>query len=359
MMRGGSIHARGRKNLDIKAYETPYKYGKPVLSGSGRPHAFDEKGVDIPFVFMHQGRYYMMYTGYDGIGYQTALAVSNDLVSWTFYSMVLERGKGSHGWDDVSAAATWIIKDSDNLYDTPVLKKIEGKYWLVYHAYPGKGYEEGAAAIGMAWCDREDLKEWHRLENPVFKCSDGRAWEAGGLYKACIIRDQGLWYMFYNAKDTQPRWIEQTGAAVSEDLRHWERLGNGPLLCVSPGSWNGRFVSDPYIVKDGTLWLNFYFGYDQGHAQEGLAISEDLIHWEKVKRPLIPHGNAREIDENHAHKASIFYKDGVLYHFYCATRPNRENDPTSLYGELRTITVAASRPWEEILTDQSETKGEQ
>ena len=27
---------------------TPYKLGKPVLTGSGRPGTFDEKAVDVP-----------------------------------------------------------------------------------------------------------------------------------------------------------------------------------------------------------------------------------------------------------------------------------------------------------------------
>ena len=48
--------------MNIQKYCTPYKYGQAVLSGSGHKGAFDEKGVDIPFVFSHGGRYYMMYT---------------------------------------------------------------------------------------------------------------------------------------------------------------------------------------------------------------------------------------------------------------------------------------------------------
>ena len=40
----------------------------------------------------------------------------------------------------------------------------------------------------------------------------GADWEAGGLYKACIIRNNDIWYMFYNAKDKEEeRWTEQTG----------------------------------------------------------------------------------------------------------------------------------------------------
>ena len=59
---------------------TPYKLGKPVLTGSGREGDFDSRAVDCPNVFSHNGRYYMTYIGFDGEGYQTGLAVSDDLL---------------------------------------------------------------------------------------------------------------------------------------------------------------------------------------------------------------------------------------------------------------------------------------
>lgn len=331
--------------MNVEKYLTPYKYGDALLAGTGKKGSFDEKGVDIPFVFWHNGKYHMLYTGFDGIGYQSALCVSDDLIHWKFKCMVLARGESKNEWDNHSIAATWIIKESDRLEELPKLRKINGKYWMTYHAYPGKGYEEGAASIGLAWCDDEELQVWHRLDQPILTCENGGEWEQGGLYKACIVRREDCWYMFYNAKNKEKRWIEQTGAAVSKDLLHWERVSTEPLLRITKGNWDGRFVSDPCIVYDEGRWVNFYFGYDNGHAQEGLAFSEDLIHWQKEKNPVLTCGKKGELDENHAHKASVLYKDGVLYHFYCATRPVREGDSTSLYGEWRTITAAASSPW--------------
>lgn len=332
----------------IQKYLTPYKYDKPVLVGSGKEGAFDEKSVDVPFVFEHKGRFYMMYVGYDGKGYQTALAVSDDLLHWEHKGIILGRGaQDSQAWDKIGAAATWIIKESDNLYDTPRLGKIDGKYWLVYHSYPSTGYEAGPAEISMAWTEDEELMDWHRLEKPVFSWADGEDWEKGGLYKACIIQNEDTWYMFYNAKNTEKRWIEQTGMATSKDLKNWVRCDSNPVLEVTPGAWDGRFLSDPYIVKDGELWLNFYFGYENGHAQEGLAISTDLQNWEKVEEPILTYGEEGSLDAGHAHKAGIFYHDGTLYHFYCATRPYQEGDPTMIFKEFRTIAVAADKPWKE------------
>lgn len=341
----------------IQKYLTPFKYSEPVLTGSGREGAFDEKSVDIPFVFWHNGQFYMLYTGFDGIGYQSALAVSDDLLHWKHKGVILKRNLSSDRWDRIGGSATWMIKESDSLWDVPRLKKADGKYWMVYHSYPNTGYEDGPAEIGLAWCTDEELLDWHFFEEPVFSWKDGEEWEAGGLYKACIIQKDSKWFLFYNAKNKGARWIEQTGMAVSEDLKDFVRCRENPVLKVTPGSWDERFVSDPYIVQDGECWVNFYFGLGNvdadgnpypdghGHAQEGLALSEDLIHWEKVREPILTYGGPGSNDSGHAHKASIIYYEGVLYHFYCATRPWKAEDPAKIYEEFRTICIAASKPF--------------
>lgn len=335
----------------IQKYKTPYRCPYPILEASGNEGAFDKVGVDIPFVFRHRDMFYMLYTGFDGVGYQSALAVSDDLLHWKHKGVILKRDRTSGRWDSVGGAATWIIKESDGLYDLPRLKKINGKYWMVYHSYPQQGYENGPAEIGMAWTEDEELLDWNFPSAPCFSWRDGAPWEAGGLYKACIICEKERYYMFYNAKDKQKRWVEQTGMAYSEDLQHWVRCGENPLLRVAPGSWEERFVSDPCLLKDGETWLNFYFGYGKiyedghSHAQEGLALSSDLLHWEKVREPILTYGVPGSIDCGHVHKASVVYHQGVLYHFYCGTRPHYGE----AYWEERSICVAASQPvWERM-----------
>ena len=67
-----------------------------------------------------------------------------------------------------------------------------------------------------------------------------------------------------------------------------------------------------------------------------------------VPDPL-PHGEPGSNDENHAHKASVLFWNGTLYHFYCATRPSRPGDCAEVFHEFRTICAAASRPWNETV----------
>jgi predicted GH43/DUF377 family glycosyl hydrolase len=331
----------------IDRYLTPYKLQRPVLASSGVPGTFDENSVDGPFVFCHNGRFHMTYVGFDGRGYQTALAVSDDLLHWEKKGVILGRGADTAGWDGVGCAASSLLRQGNDLYALPRLKKVDGKYFMIYHAYPGYGYETGPAEMGLAWCEDEDLMRWHRSARPVFSWRDAQPWERGGLYKAWLMEHDGVYYIFYNAKDKDEwGWVEQTGVATSTDLLHWRRYGGNPVLAVTPGAWDSKFCSDPQVLYDSRekRWVMFYYGYDDAHAQDGVAFSDDLLHWQKHPEPILKVGTGDELDAVHAHKPYVLYHDDTLYHFYCACRPAREGDPVvSPGGEFRCITVAASR----------------
>lgn len=337
--------------INVNRYRTDYKSGEEVLAPSGAPGSYDKMAVDCPFVFWHNDRYYMMHVGFDGNGYQTGLAVSNDLLHWKKQTVIFKR-EDRPGWDRGGVAGMWILKQND-MEAVPSLKKVNGKYWMIYHSYPEKGYEAGPAKIGLAYTEDETLTEWVRLEQPVLSWEDGNEWEKGGLYKGCLVEHEGRYYMFYNAKDSD-RWIwhEQIGVAVSDDMIAWKRVFDSPVIANSAGSWDSYFCADPYVVKDKDKWVMFYYGYDGKNAREGIAFSEDLIHWEKSDKPVLDHGAAGQIDSTHAHKPCVISKDGCLYHFYCAVRPSQNGDraanidPTSEdmeSSEYRCISVAVNK----------------
>ncbi|MFD0674054.1 hypothetical protein [Cohnella sp. GCM10027633] len=330
---------------------TPFKRDVPALQGSGEAGSYDAWAVDCPFVFRHNGKFYMMHVGFDGLGYRTALATSDDLLEWRPEGVILDRGEDRSRWDHVGAAGSWIVLESNDLYETPRLKKIDGKYWMVYHSYPEFGYETGGAKMGLAWCEDEDLMTWYRLDDPILTYENGGDWERAGLYKCCVIEAEGRYWMFYNAKD-RPEWpwTEETGLAVSDDLVHWTRHADNPVLPTEAGTFYSQYLSDPCIRfdREAGAWLNFGFGFDGERAQGALAVSRDLLAWEVLSEPSVPHGGAGELDERHAHKSSVLYWNGTLYHYYCACRPGRPGDRTNIpddagAGEFRCIALATSK----------------
>jgi len=321
---------------------TPYKYPKIVLSPSFKQREYDSHAVDGPFVFEYEGCFYMTHIGWDSIGYRTGLASSNDLIHWKKEGIIIDRGpKGST--TEFNIALTWIVRDN-NLFGNGQLKKINGRFLGTYHSYPNPGYESGPASIGLCWSD--DIRCWE-LEDPLLYSSDGADWEIGGLYKSCLIENNGIFYMFYNAKNkTEWPWIEQIGVVVSKDLKKWTRVKENPVLTVGPpGSFDDIFASDPCVCKSDEIWIMFYFGNSSdGHARDSVAFSKDLIHWEKSNEILVNVGSEGSIDSKYAHKPAVFFRDKKLYHFYCAvSKTNNKKIGDIEHNEIRGITVSTSK----------------
>jgi predicted GH43/DUF377 family glycosyl hydrolase len=348
------------------SYLTPYKYPKLLLGPSGTTGSFDEKSVDDPIVFCVDGRFYMLYIGFDGTGYQTGLASSADLISWKREGLVGPRDANSK-YTKYNLAISSILRDK-NLHGRGEAIRVGGKYLAAWNAYPGAGYEEGAAVIGVAWS--LDLRHWE-LSEPILRPEDGAAWERGGLYRPDLMVEEKhgrkTYYLYYNAK-TEPLpksegggWREQTGVATSEDLKTWTRSPLNPILpngvrgtetypAQNPAKQrtpplqdarDSRFASNPYVVKYGGRYAMFYFGFGYarpGRACEMLAIGSDPFHFEKVDKVLIDTGVPGTIDETFAHKPSVIFHDGALYHFYCAVAGKYPN-------EVRGIAVARSVPF--------------
>ena len=339
------------KFSDVKQIEnllTPYKYGKPILAPSGEKGTFDCYGVDNARIFRHNGKIYMFYIGFDGQGYHTALATSEDMINWKKLGIVFGRDDEST-WEKGGKAISCVFEDKD-LYGNRELKKINGKYWMMYHAYPYEGYEQGPAANGLAWSTDENLLEWHCLKEPVFTHGEKGQWDQGGLYSTWVVCEDDGFKMYYNGKshDGGFPWLEQVGVAYSKDMINWTRYENNPVLSVSPHDWDCFFSCGQHVLYDSKnkRWVMFYCGYDGKHAMDGVAISDDGILWKKYSKSIIPVGKQGEIDETHAHKPCVFWHNGVLYHIYCAVRPTKEDEKEKYGHEFRCLTIAASVPFD-------------
>ena len=347
---------------EVAPFRTPYKYPELILKATGRKGDFDERSIDDPIVFHANGAFYMLYIGWDGIGYQTGLATSTDLLHWKRVALVAPRDSASK-FTKYNIALSSILRNKQ-LRSNGEAIKINGRYLGAWNAYPSAGYEEGAAVIGLAWSD--NLLHWE-LTDPILYPQDGAPWEHGGLYRPDLMLDRGTYYLYYNAKtDTLPKsvgggWHEQTGVATSRDLKTWTRYAGNPVLRngprgsatypasnlihatqpPTPDARDSRFASNPFVVQNGADFAMFYFGFryqQPGRACEMLALGADPYTFVKVPEILIDTGAPGSIDETYAHKPSVITHEGTLYHFYCAVSGKWPN-------ETRGIAVARSRPW--------------
>jgi predicted GH43/DUF377 family glycosyl hydrolase len=299
--------------------KTPYKYGMAVV-----PVDNDNK-LDCPTVFRKDGKWHMTYIIFNGRGYETWLAISDDLLKWKTQGRILSFTDTTH-WDSNQKAGYAGLQDSQ-WGGSYALNKYDGKYWMSYFGGKDTGYEKGLLSISLAYTDKDPATphEWQTLGKPVLMATDKDVswWENHTLYKQTVIADKKKltgypFVMYYNANGdsvNKKRGAERIGMAVSKDMIHWERKYKEPVLNHGAG-----ITGDPYLQKMGDVWVMFYFGAfwkDHPGAFNRFACSYDLVNWtDWTGEDLIK--SSEPYDNMFAHKSCVVKYKGVVYHFYCA-----------------------------------------
>lgn len=316
--------------------KTPYKYGLVMVPTD------NSYKMDCPSVFRKEGKWFMTYLIYDGRGYETWLAESNDLLHWKHLGKVMSFSKDESEWD-VNQKAGYIALQDYTWGGSYKWKKYVNKYWMSYFGGNTTGYEAGVLSIGMAFTKESPTKthEFERLPKPVLtpKDKDASFWDNSTMYKNSVIEDKeritgSKFIMYYNARGDSlnpPKGAERIGMAVSNDMKTWQRYGKKPFL-----NHNRGITGDAFIQRINDTWVMFYFGafwtgWDQG-AFNRFAVSNDLVNWKEWKGDNLIE-SSEPYDDMFAHKSFVVKHDGVVYHFYCAVNK----------AEQRGIAVATSK----------------
>ncbi len=332
LISGTSLIGEDRKATSIdadtvKKWSAPYRnwhyYPDHVVPGKPEIKGFEKVfKTDVPTVFQLKGddKWYMTFIGFDGQGYQSFVAESDDLIHWN--NMRLAMGYGPEkSFDHGGVVLGAFLYEDYDIKGRRTLKKHDGKYWSLYGAYPRQGgYElrpgyEGVATSsnGMSWQRAKD--------EPILSIhqKDCGEWEKSCIYQPWLVEHQGKYFNFYNAAQGG---IEQMGLALSDDMLTWQRYKANPVIPHGPkGSFNEKFCSDGKVFREGDHWVMFFFGVGRGGAHIMTAFSRDLHNWTVDPEPIYRSGgNPSGLDKQYAHKISLVWnaKNETYYMFYNA-----------------------------------------
>lgn len=192
------------------------------------------------------------------------------------------------------------------------------------------------ARIGHA--TSHDLMTW-KYEGIVLGPSEEPCWDDGTTWTGSVVkRPDGKWMMFYTGTQlSESRKYQRIGAAVSDDLFTWTRLGRAPLLEVDPeiyetydpSRWHDQAFRDPWVYPDpgGHGWRMIFTarvkdGLPGGSGVIGQASSPDLLTW-KAEKPLFSIGHYGEMEV-----PQIFELDG--WWFCLFSNATRHMEPAYL-----------------------------
>lgn len=137
-----------------------------------------------------------------------------------------------------------------------------------------------------------DLRNWSVLAD-VLAPSPHEGWDDGTVWTGSVVRGSDGWWMFYTGAKTSEQCLRQRiGAARSNDLTHWQRVGDAPLIEVDTrfyealdlASWHDQAWRDPYVVEHDGLYHMFItarrnHGAADGRGTIAYATSADLLEW--------------------------------------------------------------------------------
>jgi len=315
----GSPHRIDEKVL--RRWSAPYRgwhYYPDFVVPPSPDDGLHFKSTDCPLVYRHTDQWHILYTGFDGNGYQTARAVSTDLIHWTPAGLVMGYGKPG-AYDHGGVTFGGLLLESYDIRAPRTLKKWKDRYWALYGCYPRQGgYELRPGAEGAAWS--VDGIQWARLseDTPTLSVEGAAEWEKDCIYQPWLLDHRGKFFDFYNAANGS---VEQLGLATSTDMEHWTRYEGNPVVRNRPGGYDEQFCSDGKVFRDGDHWVMFYFGVGRGGAHIMIAFSRNLTDWTADPEPLYKAGgHPQGLDATYAHKISLVYEKerDTFFMYYCA-----------------------------------------
>jgi predicted GH43/DUF377 family glycosyl hydrolase len=125
---------------------------------------------------------------------------------------------------------------------------------------------------------------WRRVSDEPIISPQGDGWESAGTFNPAVILRKGKYVMLYRAQDKNG--TSRLGYAESTDGVHFTRRPQ-PVFSPEADYEKDGGVEDPRLVEIGGTYYLTYTGYNKKDAQLCLAVSKDLVHWER-KGVILP-----------------------------------------------------------------------
>jgi beta-1,2-mannosidase len=171
-------------------------------------------------------------------------------------------------------------------------------------------------------------------------------WESKHVFNPTAIVKDGKVFMLYRAEDHSGvgKWngTSRIGLAVSEDGIHFERRPTPILEPTEPYEIPGG-CEDPRVVQLGDKYVMTYTAYDGKTARLAIAVSDDLVNWEKkglvfpdiAKAPIVKDNpewskSGAIVPEKINGKYHMYFGEGEIFHATSDDGLKWTHDPESV-----------------------------
>lgn len=142
--------------------------------------------------------------------------------------------------------------------------------------------------------------------NPVFTGAGPGHWDEKIRERGWILREGGLWKLWYTGYRADRSKPLALGYATSTDGIHWKRHPHNPI-------YSKHWVEDMMVVKHNGKYYMFAEGYkDRAH----LLVSKDGIHWRRIGQLDVRRRNGQPISEGPYGTPTAWFERGKWHLLY-------------------------------------------
>lgn len=260
----------------IKNDQIIYRSNEPVLSPE---YLYESMGIEDPRITLIDGKYYMLYTAYDGNNALIAYATSNDLKNWTKEGLISPQISYDEAEDifrnsGVSEKYTFFEEyfryqrsDKVHLWEKDAMlfpKKINGKYALIHRVMPG---------IQVCYFDSFDQLTqnfWRKYLNDLnsFLIFDPKnTYESGYIGGGAVpIETKFGWlFIYHSVEENKGNRIYRASVALLDIKNPQKVIGRLSYPLFSPEEeWEKNGVVNNVVFPTGTSInedeLSIYYG---------------------------------------------------------------------------------------------------
>jgi hypothetical protein len=229
----------------------------PVLS-PGELGCFDDSGVTPSWLVDHDGVKYLYYIGWQPrsrvrLGLMIGLALSHDGgVTFQRYSRAPLLPRTDH--------------EPFALLTAPCVL-LDGGVWRMWYVSADLWQSPDEPRYNIKYAESADGINWRR-EGHV--CIDYAAPEETALARPCVLKEDGIYRMWYSYKQGNYR----IGYAESADGLTWQRLDADAGISAAASGWDSEMLEYAYVFDHrGTKYM-LYNGNAYGRDGFGLAVGE-------------------------------------------------------------------------------------
>ena len=240
-----------------------YRHHAPIVE-LGKLGAFDDAGM-MPSSIVNVGQSkYLYYTGWSvrkSVPYHNAigLAISHD-DGQTFHRL------GEGPVLGITLHEPYFIGTATVMHE-----EVNWKNW--YAACTGWEMVDGKAEprYHLKYAESVDGIQWERKGIVAIDYLDS---QEGGLVRASVVREAGVYRMWYSRRSMQSyrtsrKHSYRIGYAESDDGVHWRRMDERADIDVSANGWDSEMIAYPCVVQAGKGLFMFYNG--NGFGQSGIG----------------------------------------------------------------------------------------